>query len=115
MVGVRCISEKTQKASTVSLPSVCYCESGKARLLERCSLFKVRLHAHESVRVRIFPCVLVIRAITEPHTVPLVARFPVILVNRAASVQNVFPLLGRIGGPISAFTSRAAQRSIKGI
>lgn len=67
MVGVSRISEKTQKASTVLLSSVCYCESGKAHLLERCSLFKVCLYMYESVCVLL--CVLVIRAITEPHTV----------------------------------------------
>lgn len=56
MVGVGRISEKTQKASTVLLSSVCYCESGKAHLLERCSLFKMCLYMYESVCVFCHVC-----------------------------------------------------------
>lgn len=57
MVGVSRISEKTRKASTVLLSSVCYCESGKAQLLERCSLFKVCMYMYESVCVCFVVCV----------------------------------------------------------
>lgn len=114
MVGVSRISEKTQKASTVLLSSVCYCESGKAHLLERCSLFKVCLYMYESVCVLL--CVLVIRAIAEPHTVRLLVKFNVILVNKTVSVQNIFPLLFRISGlisPIHPERHRGASREYK--